>query len=114
MKKQLDVQVIIKLTIEGFHNWPDAIDEVDFLEHRHRHSFEIEAAVRVSHTDRDKEIFLLRNMVREYLNESYGYPCEFGSMSCEDIAVELFEFLQPENPIYVKVMEEQTGGAKIQ
>ena len=49
MKTQTNI--IIRLTVEGFHNFPLAVkvfgEEVDFLAKRHRHIFYVEAKKRV-------------------------------------------------------------------
>lgn len=106
--------VIIQLTVEGFHNYPDAPLKVDFLENRHRHSFIVKLGFEVLDLNREIEIFIQRDEVLFYLNESYGSPCEFGSMSCEMIAKELFEHFEDDGAIWVEVWEENTGGARVE
>lgn len=84
------VGVIVKLRIEGIHAWPDCdIPEVSFLKHPHRHEFHIEAMKEVSHDDRDIEIIMLKRTMIEYLHKAFGFPCNFGSWSCEMIAKDL-------------------------
>jgi hypothetical protein len=91
MKTQIGVQ----LQVEGFHNWPDAPDEVAFLRHRHRHMFHIECRLTVSHADRDVEFFLLKRAIQRHMYHQYSKDhrsdniCEFGAMSCEMIAIEI-------------------------
>lgn len=85
----------IKLSIEGFHNFPEASEmfgeEVKFLEVRHRHNFTIIAKKQVEHSNRDKEFILLQREVRDYIERNYGRPAEFGSMSCEMICQDITE-----------------------
>lgn len=85
----------IKLQIEGFHNFPDATkvfgEDVDFLEVRHRHNFNIVAKKAVSHDNRDREFILLKREVESYFERTYGRPAEFGAMSCEAICRDLQE-----------------------
>lgn len=85
----------IRLQIEGFHNFPDAQKafgkEVDFLEARHRHNFNIVAKKQVFHDNRDREFILLKREVQDYFERNFGRPAEFGSMSCEMICRNLQE-----------------------
>lgn len=110
MKKQ----VICKITIEGFHNYPQPPKQVSFLSDIHRHQFEITFAYDVKHLNRDVEIFIQRDEVQDYLYEAYGNPCQFGAMSCEHIANEILEFIEPDGGVWVEVWEEKTGGARIE
>ena len=83
----------IKTSVEGFHAFAKAVEvfgeEVDFLAIRHRHNFGIQLEVIVRHNDRDQEFILLQRAIKQYLNDKYGSPCEFGNMSCEAIGEEL-------------------------
>ena len=111
---QTNSTVIVQLSQEGFHNYPDAPFEVKFLADKHRHTFIIKLGYQVSHNNREKEIFLMRDEVRYVLTEFYGNPCEFGSMSCEMIAQELFEHFEEDGVCWVEVWEEETGGARVE
>jgi len=106
--------VISQFEIEGFHHYPDAPELVSFLQHNHRHTFTIKCGYEVQDLNREQEIFLCREDVREYLNECYGYPCHFGSMSCEMIAKEILEYGFEDNMVWCEVWEENTGGARIE
>ena len=104
------IEVIVRLRVEGFHNWPDAFPEVSFLKDRHRHIFHIECRKEVTHDDRDIEIIMLKRRVIEHLDDIFGTPCEFGSRSCEMIAIELvndFDFSE------VKCLEDGECGAVV-
>lgn len=85
----------VKLTIEGFHNFPNAIKafgkSIDFLQVRHRHNFGIEVEVEVSHNERDKEFILFKREIQSHIEANFGNPAEFGGMSCESIAEHLFD-----------------------
>mgnify|MGYP000259292912 CR=1 FL=1 len=81
----MKITVIIQFEIEGFHQYPNAPQEVNFLSDRHRHTFKVKAGYSVKDLNREKEIFIERDYIKEYLSESYGSPCEFGPMSCEMI-----------------------------
>ena len=110
MKKQ----VIIKFEVDGFHNYPDAPAEVNFLQNKHRHTFVITCAYNVKSLKREKEIFIQRDLVKEYLHESFGNQCQFDDMSCEMIASEILEFAQEDGMVWCEVWEENTGGARVE
>ena len=104
--------VIIAFEIDGYHNYPYAPEEVDFLRDRHRHSFGIK--IHLNNPDREREIFIQREEAIFYLTESYGSPCEFDSMSCEMIAEELLSHFSDDGARFVEVWEEKTGGARVE
>ena len=106
--------VEIQFEIEGFHHYPNAPQKVNFLSHNHRHTFKIKAGYFVTDLNREKEIFIEREYIKEYLTEAFGSPCEFGAMSCEMIAKEILEYGQPEQMIWCEVWEEKTGGARVE
>lgn len=110
MKTVVEIQV----TIEGYHQYNEAPKEVNFLSSKHRHQFHIQAGYEVTDLNREKEIFIQRDILKDYLNEAFGIPCEFGNMSCEMIAKELIEFGQDDGMIWCRVWEESTGGAKVE
>lgn len=86
--------IIVKLEVEGLHNWADcSIDEVHYLAHLHRHTFQILCEVEVGHGNRDVEFIEFQHKIREHIEtEWYDVQyrcCNFGSMSCEHIAEKL-------------------------
>lgn len=105
--------VICRTSVEGFHAWKNAPDEFDFLKHRHHHFFNICSQINVNHNDRDVEFIVMANKIKHYIESIYlinGY-CEFGGMSCEDIADELMQAF-PEM-VSCEVNEDGFGGAVI-
>ena len=109
--------IIINLSVEGVHCWPECpIEEVSFLKNPHRHVFQIECKKEVSHLDRDIEIIRLKRQVQYYLLNKYGIGdfnaegCDFGRMSCEQIAVELLGKFELN---YCKVLEDGENGAEV-
>lgn len=110
MKKQ----VIAQIVVDGFHNYPNAPSEVEFLQYKHRHQFTIKLGYEVNDLNREKEIFIARDEIHSYINESYGCPANFKNMSCEMIAAELLAFGKEDGVVWVEVWEEQTGGARIE
>lgn len=106
--------VILDFDIEGFHYYPNAPKQVAFLENNHRHIFQIRAGLKVDNLNREKEIFIEQDKLKDYLIESYGSPCHFEAMSCEMIAQELLEFLLDDGGVWVEVFEDSRGGAKVE
>lgn len=92
----MQVSVFCNLTVEGFHCWPEAPEfpatsAVGFLKYRHRHVFHIHAE-KVIDSDRQVEFIILKREIGDYLRSHYGNGgnvLEFGTMSCEAIAIEL-------------------------
>lgn len=110
--------VIVKLSIEGMHNFPKAAElfpEVEFLADRHRHMFHFKVACKVTHSDRDKEFIMLKRDVVDYINSRYYSKvtrvCEFGPMSCEMLAEEVLKAFNAE---WVEVWEDDENGARVE
>ena len=109
--------IIVRLNVEGIHNWPDArkvYPAVGFLSDPHRHIFHIECKKLVHHDDRDIEIILFKRQIEKYLKLKY-YDDEdglldLGSLSCEMLAKELLKEFDLE---YCSVLEDNENGAEI-
>lgn len=110
----MKTEVIIQFNVEGFHNYPNAPEQVNFLSHNHRHTFKIKAGYQVNDLNREKEIFICRDEIKDYLIESFGSPCQFNKMSCEMIASEILQFANEDGMTWCEVWEEQTGGARVE
>ena len=68
----MNTNVIVKLQVEGLHNWPDAakvFPEVGFLSDLHRHMFHITCKKKVNHDDRDVEFIMFKRDIQDYLKE---------------------------------------------
>lgn len=110
--------VIVKLAVEGLHNWPAAREvfpEVGFLSDPHRHWFHIEAKKEVFHDDRDVEFIIFKRDILDYLHEKYYSfeirAHEFGPMSCEMIARDILQNFECTS---VTVWEDGENGATIE
>lgn len=117
----MKTNIIVKLQVEGFHNWPaakDILPEVGFLSDRHRHIFHIVCKKAVSHSDRDVEIIMFKRQILEYLYARYtkhgsasiSFVHEFGPKSCEMLAEELLKEFDLE---YCSVLEDDENGAEV-
>ena len=113
----MNTNVIVKLQVEGLHNWPDAakvFPEVGFLSDLHRHIFHITCKKKVNHDDRDVEFIMFKRDITQYLENKYYDSITrcllFGSKSCEMLARELYEEFDLE---YCSVFEDNENGAEI-
>ena len=109
MKKQ----VLISIDVEGFHNYPNAPLEVDFLKSNHRHTFKIICTYDVKDMDREKEIFIQRAEVSRYIRMKFGNPAQFKNMSCEMIAMDILNANKHDLMVCCEVWEESTGGGRV-
>ena len=121
----MQTNIIVKLQVEGTHNWPDATDgagaEMHYLEYRHRHMFHIVAKKEVMHDDRDVEFIMFKRKINRYLREMYYTSeldlCDFGSQSCEMIADDLATVIQNKYPgrwLKISVAEDDENGCEIE
>lgn len=107
--------IIVNLSVKGIHFWKECpFEEVSYLRDPHRHTFEITAEKEVFHADRDVEIIMFQNELREYLTNRYHSASyselDFGGMSCEMIAQELLERFDLRT---CQVLEDGENGAKV-
>lgn len=114
IKSKMKKTIVLDFEVEGYHFYPNAPKQVSFLENNHRHLFQIRVGYKVNSLNREKEIFIQQDFLKDYLFETYGSPCQFKNMSCEMIAVELLEFIIEDGGIWVEVFEDGKGGAKIE
>jgi len=105
--------VILDFELVGFHKWDNAPEQVDFLSYKHRHNFRFRLGYKVNKSDREIEIFMQEDLVKEYLTECYGSPLHFEGMSCEMICEDLLIFGKDDGCIWVEVFEDNRGGARV-
>ena len=113
----MKTNIIVKLEIEGLHNWPDAqaiVPEVGFLSSMHRHKWFITVKKQVNHDDRDVEFIMFKRDIEEWLGHQYynlaSRTHEFGAKSCEMLAEEILKEFEC---VYVSVFEDNENGAEV-
>lgn len=84
----------VKLDIEGLHSYPNCnIEEVVYLKHMHRHTFQFLCRAVVAHKERDIEFIEFKHQIKDYIDKKYydlKYKCcNFTGQSCESLAEEL-------------------------
>ena len=103
--------VITYNQFEGIHYWKDAPAPVGYLQNPHRHNFIIQCKFQVKHDDRDLEIIIQQNKIKNFLFDRYGLPAMFGTMSCEMIAKEILLYFK--QCVACRVLEDGFGGAEV-
>ncbi|WP_158884037.1 hypothetical protein [Amycolatopsis anabasis] len=107
----MSTTVWTRVTAPGFHRWPNATGPRSYLADRHRHLFHLTVHVPVAHDDRDVEFHDLQDLIRTWWGPGTR---ECGPASCEDLARELWTFLQNDchlTPSRVEVSEDGESGA---
>jgi len=115
MKLLFSNAIYVTTSFVGYHNWPDAPIEVEFLRTTHRHLFKVLAELEVRHQDRDLEFFLVKRALECYLKRDF-HEKNLGSDSCETIAQEIAEFLHSrysDRVRMVEVSEDGENGARV-
>jgi hypothetical protein len=80
--------VVAKCQVEGFHFWPTAPDEVEFLRNSHRHIFHVTLSIQVQDDNREIEFILLKRWLQTYLEGTIPRTHDKATgISCEQIAV---------------------------
>ena len=104
------VTVWASAALPGFHRWPDAPPQREYLAARHRHLFRVTAHVAAGHDDRDTEFHDLQDLIRAWWGAG---PRECGDASCETIARALAGHLGRAalRVVQVEVSEDGENGA---
>lgn len=117
----LSTTIFCSTSIVGFHRWPDAPADVNYLRNLHRHLFGIQVEVSVIEHDREVEFHMLKRQVESWLwlmkdpaprtgdfTEGTG-EIIFGARSCEMIASALLNELRnayPGRAFYLVTVDE--------
>lgn len=75
----------VRTQFEGYHYYPDAgkVDpRIEFLEHKHRHLFKVEAKIEVHEHNRELEFFLVKWKLQEIIDKFLANT-EIKTYSCE-------------------------------
>ena len=99
----------ITTSMEGFHAYPDAPDEVAFLRNRHRHMFHFRVYIEVFHDDREIEFFMFKRDVERMIKF-----ISINDKSCEMISDELHSAIKakyPNRSMTIEVSEDLENGS---
>ncbi len=111
------MEIFVRTSFAGMHNWPDAPDHRSYLRHPHRHLFEVEATAEIDE-DRGIEFHDLLAKVRKVIDMHIGEPMEddpsirfLGPLSCERIGRRILRKVPELSKI--SVSEDGELGAKV-
>jgi hypothetical protein len=107
----MNATVMVRRRFEGFHQWPDATGQRDYLAHRHRHLFWVQVEAAVTHDDREIEFHDLLDQVKAW----WPGP-ELGRWSCEQIGKHYLNHLIQDyghRSYLVEVWEDGEVGARV-
>ena len=107
-----DTIIWVKFTQHGIHRYPDAPEEVSYLQNPHRHLFHFKVTAQVFHDNRDIEFHMLQNWCKSL----YQGELQVDYKSCEMLARELLEALKArygEIFLQVEVSEDDECGAVV-
>lgn len=105
--------IIVRDHYEFCHRYADAPQEVLFLRNLHRHIFNYEVELEVFHDDRELEFIMVKNRLREFIDE-VDWP---NTASCEQMATDIGKYLRDmygfDRALSVSVFEDNENGAKV-
>jgi len=70
----------------GYHRYPNAPEDVSYLQDRHRHLFKFKVSITVEHNEREIEFHQFLNWIESLYTEG---QLEASNKSCETLAQEL-------------------------
>ena len=94
----------------GFHRWPDAPQERDYLATRHRHLFKFRVWIQVWHRDREVEFHTFLEWLESLYKDSI---LQLDGKSCETISDELHDHIAAkyaDREIWIEVSEDGECG----
>lgn len=115
--KSVNTTLKVNTTLRALHHWSTPTQNRGYLKHPHAHDFKVEMEVPVYGHDRELEFHDLQRDLHLHLMEmSQGSVDDwsihdFGSMSCEMIALEVLEAFPEASS--VSVFEDNTAGATV-
>ncbi|MCI0393285.1 MAG: hypothetical protein MOB07_31535 [Acidobacteria bacterium] len=112
--QKLKRQIIVACALPGFHYYQEAPEAVAFLRSPHRHLFHFRVVFDVAHDNRDLEFFIQQRELAKFLRYTFGEPCQFGPLSCEQIAQLILERFVPDGCRQVAVFEDGENGAVVE
>lgn len=111
MPGTIEREVVIRFTADGWHSWPAAVGEREYLASVHRHLFYVEVRLAVTHDEREVEFHDLLAYCRAVFRRG-----DFGAASCETLAQRLLTAIEhsyPGRAASVSVFEDNECGATL-
>jgi len=107
--------IVVRFQFEGFHHYPNAPNEVDFLRKPHRHVFHCEIKLPVAHNDRELEFIMVKQHLQKFAASKYFFDMKTKSceMICEDLLEEITNKYGLRKDITISVFEDAENGAEL-
>ena len=106
-------QISVSTSFEFVHCWPEAPEEVQYLQNPHRHVFHVNALIEVFHDDRELEFIMVKHFIDSKINAAL--KDWLVSTSCEQMCDFILHTLQSQygsmRDITVSVFEDGENGA---
>jgi 6-pyruvoyl-tetrahydropterin synthase len=101
----------VQFDFEGFHQYDGAPLEVGYLKNLHRHLFNVQVTIEVTHDDRELEFFMVKRELIDMIKVIY--PKSIVG-SCEMVAKDLYHFTKhkygQKRFVKVEVYEDKENG----
>jgi hypothetical protein len=97
----------------GYHAYPNAPEDVNYLANRHRHLFKFKVTIAVTHNEREIEYHQFLNALQSFYEEGV---LDMNNRSCESIANELASWVHrkhPDRDLEVEVAEDGECGSVV-
>lgn len=107
-------EIMVEQTVTALHCWPGAPGMRSYLRNPHRHDFKVWVWLEVGHNDREIEFHNLQDAllsILQSLGETRGAVLDYGSMSCEEIAERVINYIS--EATRVQVFEDDRCGAEL-
>jgi 6-pyruvoyl-tetrahydropterin synthase len=112
------LSLIIRTSFTALHCWAHAPQKVGFLSAPHAHQFNVAVKLRVNHTDREQEFFIVKREIDHliavrFLSRAEGEvlpTVAHSPSSCESIAAKLAELLGKLSYSVVRVEVQEDAG----
>lgn len=108
-------KIIVKTSFRGFHFYPGAPIQVDYLSHLHRHVFYVTVNIEVFDDDRELEFMMVQEQVDKFIATMKTYQSP--ASSCEMMARRILTYLAVEyghhREYSVSIFEDNENGAEV-
>lgn len=105
--------IYVRFQRKGFHFYPDAPGQVEYLKSRHRHLFKFEIGIEVFHDDREIEFHMFQEELESQLDSG---SIDINHKSCEMLCKDLGRYISEKYPrrnFYVDVSEDGECGSRV-
>lgn len=91
-------KIVVRYEFRTLHKYENAPESVSFLRNIHRHKFEVEVKISVTHNDRELEFIIVQHHLAAVVENMCNFNADVAdwSMSCEQMAEYIIGQLQAE------------------